>query len=98
MADKLNIMSNQPLTSRACPTTSNELRGAIPMEELGDVVFQVLTHCATEPNYSGLNQIAEENGVPFHQVVAASIAGTILMHFEVSPKGNLPNPSLALEA
>lgn len=58
------------------------------INELGELVFLVLKFCTTEPQSSNYARLAEEMGVPIGQAVAACIAGTILEHYDIRPKGN----------
>ena len=91
--DTMNIMKSKPSSGALSASVS-----PIDINELGDVVFQVLTHCANGPTFSGLNQLAAELGVPVDQLVAASIAGTILKHFDVLPRIAPANEAVAFEA
>jgi hypothetical protein len=56
------------------------------IDELGELVFLVLNFCTTEPQSTNYAQLAAEMGVPVGQAVAASIAGTILEHYKITPK------------
>ncbi len=56
------------------------------INELGELVFLVLDFCSTEPQSSNYARLAAEMGVPVGQAVAASIAGTILEHYDLTPK------------
>ncbi len=56
------------------------------INELGELVFLVLNFCTTEPQATNYAQLAAEMGVPVGQAVAASIAGTILEHYKITPK------------
>ena len=56
------------------------------IDELGELVFLVLNFCTTEPQATNYARLAVEMGVPIGQAVAASIAGTILEHYKITPK------------
>jgi hypothetical protein len=78
-------MTEQKSTDSSAEANPNP--GARPqINELGELVFLVLNYCTTEPQASNYNQLAAEMGVPVAQAVAASIAGTILEHYKITPK------------
>ncbi len=77
-------MSHHPSSPERSEITPSAILGANQINELGHAVFQVLEYCTSEPVLPNLIQLAEETGVPLGQVIAASIAGTILNHYHVS--------------
>ena len=77
-------MSHHPSSPERSEITPSAILGANQINELGDAVFQVFQYCTSDPVFPSLVQIADETGVPVGQVIAASIAGTILNHYHVS--------------
>ena len=78
-------MTEQTNTDSTADTATNPaVRSQI--NELGELVFLVLNFCTTEPQATNYAQLAAEMGVPVGQAVAASIAGTILEHYKITPK------------
>ena len=79
---------SQDNTSANTADISGESSMPSRINELGELVFLVLNFCTTEPQFSNYARLAEEMGVPVAQAVAASIAGTILEHYEIRPKSS----------
>ncbi len=77
-------MSHHPSSPERSEIIPSAVLGANQINELGDAVFQVFEYCASDPVFPNLVQIADETGVPVGQVIAASVAGTILKHYHVS--------------
>ena len=77
---------NQDTTASTGAGPSGESSSPSRINELGELVFLVLNFCTTEPQATNYAQLAAEMGVPVGQAVAASIAGTILEHYKITPK------------
>lgn len=77
---------NKDTSSSNRSDLSSAALGAGQLNELGDLVFQVISFCTTEPQFSNYSQLAQEMGVPVGQAVAAAVAGTLLQHYEIRPK------------
>ena len=77
---------NQDTTASTGAGPSGESSSPSQINELGELVFLVLNFCTTEPQATNYPQLANEMGVPVAQAVAASIAGTILEHYNLTPK------------
>jgi hypothetical protein len=78
---------NQNLNASAEAGPSSEPADFSRINELGELVCLVLNYCHSEPQATHYAEFAAEMGVPVDQAVAAAVAGTILKHYDVTPKG-----------
>jgi hypothetical protein len=79
---------NQNLNASAEAGPSSEPADFSRINELGELVCLVLNYCHSEPQATHYAEFAAEMGVPVDQAVAAAVAGTILKHYHVTPKGS----------